>query len=325
MWDSIVTTRSTAKLNAFVLITYADLKKFKYFYWFAFPAFVSTPPWHIADPGWAAASFSYSNDQLVSIHAQLAQSAKEDKPLAYFLVTAEENKVLPVEEYAQHPGATIAFIDPSAQPTNPGWPLRNLLAYLRALYPASTSSLKILCWRDAEPPRGDDIWKSRVGTLQLGDGGTVVDAKEAKKPNAVGWEKNVQGKLGPRVADLAPMMDPTRYDFLAYTRRKALISRRLANQAVDLNLKLMRWRILPELNLEKIAETKCLLLGAGTLGCYVARCLMVSSSLFFESMISYLSIGMGRPHDNFSRFCPCILLKPCAAAAVPIHRLPRRG
>lgn len=30
------------------------------------------------------------------------------------------------------------------------------------------------------------------------------------KPGAVGWEKNVQGKLGPRVADLAPMMDPTR-------------------------------------------------------------------------------------------------------------------
>lgn len=51
---------------------------------------------------------------------------------------------------------------------------------------------------------------------------------------------------------------------------------RLADQAVDLNLKLMRWRIMPEIQLEKIASTKCLLLGAGTLGCYVARVLMVS-------------------------------------------------
>lgn len=52
---------------------------------------------------------------------------------------------------------------------------------------------------------------------------------------------------------------------------------KLADQAVDLNLKLMRWRIMPELDLEKIAGTKSLLLGAGTLGCYVARCLMVST------------------------------------------------
>ena len=51
---------------------------------------------------------------------------------------------------------------------------------------------------------------------------------------------------------------------------------RLADQATSLNLKLMRWRILPALDLEKIAATKCLLLGAGTLGCYVARTLMVS-------------------------------------------------
>lgn len=52
---------------------------------------------------------------------------------------------------------------------------------------------------------------------------------------------------------------------------------RLAESAADLNLKLMRWRALPSLDLGLLSSTRCLLLGAGTLGCQVARTLMVSA------------------------------------------------
>ena len=53
-----------------------------------------------------------------------------------------------------------------------------------------------------------------------------------------------------------------------------LLLHRLAESSVDLNLKLMRWRLLPSLDLDTIAQTSCLLLGSGTLGCNVARCLL---------------------------------------------------
>ena len=48
----------------------------------------------------------------------------------------------------------------------------------------------------------------------------------------------------------------------------------LAEQAVGLNLKLMKWRMAPELNLEICKSAKCLLLGSGSLGCQVARNLL---------------------------------------------------
>lgn len=82
-----------------------------------------------------------------------------------------------------------------------------------------------------------------------------------KSPDSawVGWEKNERGKYGPRMCNMKNALDPVR----------------LAESAVYLNLKLMKWRLLPNINLDIVKDAKCLLLGAGTLGCSVARTLLV--------------------------------------------------
>lgn len=254
IWDSIITTKDTSLLTQFLLITFADLKKYQYFYWFAFPAFVSKPAWQISENGWKSADEEIQG--LEYIYDSLLKSTR-----SFFLVKeiGGITEVGLIEQYEEFftgvasENRVIGFLDPSALPENPGWPLRNLLTFLRAVYPSQTSSVRVLCWRDSEKPNPGKPWRSRFGVVSVGEGDPTT------KPSAIGWERHpTTNKLSARVADLAPMMDP----------------KRLADQAVDLNLKLMRWRILPSLDLDKVASTRCLLLGAGTLGCYVARTLM---------------------------------------------------
>ncbi len=55
---------------------------------------------------------------------------------------------------------------------------------------------------------------------------------------------------------------------------KLLITHAHPAAAVELNLQLMRWRAAPQLNVAVVSSAKCLLLGAGTLGCSVARALL---------------------------------------------------
>jgi len=74
----------------------------------------------------------------------------------------------------------------------------------------------------------------------------------------VGWEYLPDNKPGIKTVDLSSLMDPYQ----------------LAENAADLNLKLMRWRQMPSLPIETFKELKCLLIGGGTLGCQVGRSLV---------------------------------------------------
>ena len=70
--------------------------------------------------------------------------------------------------------------------------------------------------------------------------------------------------------------------------------RSLAREAVHLNIKLMKWRLLPILNIPKIQQAKCLLFRAGTLGCQLARNL-IGWGIKNISFIDYSKVSYSNP------------------------------
>jgi ubiquitin-like modifier-activating enzyme ATG7 len=52
-----------AKLNNFLILSYADLKKFKFIYWFAYPALLAKPGWQVHSE-WRAIDDVYSEERV---------------------------------------------------------------------------------------------------------------------------------------------------------------------------------------------------------------------------------------------------------------------
>ncbi|XP_067611572.1 ubiquitin-like modifier-activating enzyme ATG7 isoform X3 [Pseudorca crassidens] len=180
--------------------------------------------------------------------------------LPYFLIKYDETMVLVslLKHYSdffqgQRTKITVGVYDPCNLAQYPGWPLRNFLVLAAHRWSSSFQSVEVLCFRDRTLQGMRDVTHSIIFEVKLPEMAFSPDC-----PKAVGWEKNQKGGMGPRMVNLSECMDP----------------KRLAESSVDLNLKLMCWRLVPTLDLDKVVSVKCLLLGAGTLGCNVARTLM---------------------------------------------------
>ncbi|KAG9102322.1 Autophagy protein 7 [Ceratobasidium sp. UAMH 11750] len=206
-------------LNKFLVLTFADLKKYKFFYWFAFPALVAKPAWEIDARGWLSAEEQLGRQALESIHTALSSLPGEGAShVAFFIARPAKSSSGEVAYETASVGEwesffkgvaddkrILGFVDPSASPQSPGWPLRNLLSLVYTRL-GVRGPLNVLAWRDVEAPSSNRAWHSRLGLVSVAGG----PSEESTRPAAVGWEKNTQGKLAPRLADLAPMMDPTR-------------------------------------------------------------------------------------------------------------------
>lgn len=240
-----------AQLVPFRIISYADLKRHKFLYWFCFPSICAAKEDLKFDT--LAPCTSIFGDDLSKESLSAALSYRKS---GFFAIASSSGEIISLQE-ARAQGADaircLCMVDASTNANQVAWPLRNFAYWAFRRLPgahAVPGGLPVLCLRR-------DAASSVVIRIHCADVSTISNSI-ARPVTATGWEPNVQGKMGPRLSDLSSQLDPAK----------------LSQAASDLNLKLMRWRALPELDTERLAKTRCLLVGSGTLGCSVARCLL---------------------------------------------------
>ena len=249
--------RRPSKLNRFLVVCFADLKQYTFYYWVCVPAIKAATPMLSSDSKTCEES-SADADVLCKTCFDYSQSAKGQKP--FWIVEENEQGSYECKDLGEWDTCSdldkvlVAAVDMSYAKDSPGWPLRNLLFMIGATW--GLKSVRVLCLREEKLGKFSAT-RSIVHTVDLPatefrDVDSLID-----KYQVVGWEHNARGGLGPRSVNLSSTLDP----------------KQRAASAMELNLKLMRWRALPELEVDRLSSSKCLLLGAGTLGCAVARIL----------------------------------------------------
>ncbi|KAL9063854.1 MAG: hypothetical protein Q9157_008057 [Trypethelium eluteriae] len=313
IWDAIndgTIFSCPSLLASFTAISFADLKKYRFTYHFAFPALHSDPPWKSeGEEGTKIQKLDPRETTGLVDTVQTWRYGVDTRQHGFFLAKRIRN--LPpldaessIEEEPEQQGERqtpitptakdfgylwsvgslssyengffegtdeadrfVCFVDPSTYSYNPGWMLRNLLVLVKQRW--KLDKVQILCYRDTHLKRDQShsiilnvhsisVTDTEQVAKTKSDEGSLTTSQEFNIPKITGWERDDSNRLRNRMVDLAAYMDPSR----------------LADQAVDLNLKLIKWRIAPSLDLDVIKNTSCLLLGAGTLGSYVARNLM---------------------------------------------------
>lgn len=312
IWRSILDGKALKEpeksLSKFGLLIFGDLKRHKFTYFFAFPA-LQYPMEIEFDPIQKSSEDGEGSHKLFKPISSILRKETLEKfqdefdmpePVrlfqrSYFIMRhsqlpsgKDDIALYPLDQYSEaltvdkdtlDSTVYFAYADPCST-EYPGWPLRNLLSLITVRYQLQTIRL-IRIRIDRSAPKSEvRLHQSEVFTIKCRlDPSklppTMNDKMRIKIPQVVGWERNENDQAIPKYVDLSSLLDP----------------KKLADNAVNLNLRLMKWRLLPSLDLDKIASTKCLLLGCGALGCHIARGLLAwgvkDFSLVDNAKISY--------------------------------------
>ncbi|CAJ0579712.1 unnamed protein product, partial [Mesorhabditis spiculigera] len=268
-----------ALLNTFVLTVHADLKKFVYSYWNCIPA-VGYPE-NVMFKAAPKEVEPQLNERLVRYYQEAGQ-------LPIFVYCNDSCVTLAEWKNAGFPTAALVVADPSTEPMVPGWTVRNALAAF---------SMTTLNWEEY------NVISLRAGLPSLYYSVSGATPGLSAPPKGFGWERSSNGKLEPTRVEMKSQFDP--------------IS--LMEQSVDLNLSLIKWRLVPELRLERFKALRVLIFGAGTLGCNLARSLLGWGVRHF-TLVDNSNVSYSNPvRQSLSEFEDARLGRPkaeCAAEAL---------
>ena len=264
------------QLNQPLVVSYADLKKFHFHSYFALPALLFHQPAIAGNTGRdseehvmvSACRTLADTDQGGKLSQRLFEWYKSNStPFSIYFHGSDDilslSNGLRKLKSAKDERVLFVCLDLAHRSDQLSWTARNLLF--------------LLAHGDFLPSRTIQLLAMRIGRLEDGGVGLLDSSRvfdlilprpqfdlskvdlidDTIQLKTVGWEKP-QGKLRPKFLNLSSQLDPTQ----------------LAQSAVNLNLSLIKWRLVPTLDLDRIQQQRVLILGAGTLGCYFVRCLI---------------------------------------------------
>nr|AVY91732.1 ubiquitin-activating-like protein [Saccharum hybrid cultivar SP80-3280] len=248
-------------LLRFLVTSFADLKNWKVYYNVAFPSLVFNSRMTLLNL--QPASKVLTKEEAASMYTSLQKwrASSETTVIPFFLVSISSDSSASIRQLkdwkacqGNYQKLLFGFYDHGCRSDCPGWVIRNYVAFLSIRW--KIEKVQFFCYREYKG--NPDLEQSLIGEASFPspcgwDGADFL-------PDAIGWEGINPGKrtkeMKPKEIDLQSM-NPASQD-----EEKQLM-----------HLKLMGWRHFP-VDIEKLSHVRVLLLGAGTLGCEVARLLM---------------------------------------------------
>jgi len=206
IWDAIndgTIYSCPSLLASFLVLSFADLKKYRFSYWFAFPALISDPPWAPVPESPQAKRMTPAETTALVDKVQTWRYGVDARQHGFFLAKKNrrvqqeisrdeggESRPMSPKTPTEHLGYSwqisslssyergffegeysedcyVCFADPSnyaePDPVAPGWMLRNLLILIRQRW--KRDRVQIICYRDVQARR--DAARSVIFDIEI--------------------------------------------------------------------------------------------------------------------------------------------------------------